>query len=134
MGSTTSTTATTTTTTTETTTTMTTTTTQIPNSTTTTATTTITEDCSNFSPSTCPIDEDTMVGFMNTDTAQECQELCRDTEECTFFTFFVNQCFLLKTCGYTQDCPRCVSGPEYPDVNTCASVTLGPWSSTQNIV
>merc|ERR1711892_1635310 len=120
---------TTTTTTTATTSTMTTTTTQ-----TTTATTTITEDCSNFSQSTCPIDEDTMVGFMNTDTAQECQELCRDTEECTFFTFFVNQCYLLNTCDYTQDCPRCVSGPEYPDVNTCASVTLGPWSTAQKIV
>jgi len=60
-----------------------------------------------------------MVGFRHTDTAQECQELCRDREECTFFTWFEKQCYLLNTCDYTQQCPGCVSGPEYPDVSTC---------------
>merc|ERR1712013_280188 len=97
--------------------------------TTTTTTTTLTStpdegQCSDFSESTCPIDEDTMVGFRHTATPQECQELCRDNMECLFFTWFENQCYLLNSCADNQSCPGCISGPQYPDVDTCGHSSL----------
>merc|ERR1711915_147362 len=84
-------------------------------------TTSIPGNCTQFTESTCQIDEDTLVDFRHTNSASECQILCRQTDECKWFTWFERQCYLLSMCGDTDQCPGCISGPQFPDVDTCTS-------------
>merc|ERR1711973_219559 len=58
----------------------------------------------------------------HTNTPKECQEQCRQNPQCSWFTHFATQCYLLVECGRSEHCEGCVSGPEdAPDFETC------PW-------
>merc|ERR1711892_371104 len=82
------------------------------------------DNCDEFYAEACPITEDTLLdgGFEHTDTASQCQDICRTLSECAYFTWFDRQCFLLSSCEFTENCKCCISGPGLEDsenVDTC---------------
>jgi len=82
------------------------------------------DNCDEFYAEACPITEDTLLdgGFKHTDTASQCQDICRTLSECAYFTWFDRQCFLLNSCEFTENCKCCISGPGLEDsenVDTC---------------
>merc|ERR1712210_393116 len=79
--------------------------------------------CGDFVEGACDLSEYNIIEHNRyTDTPRECQELCRQNSECSWFTHFSTQCYLLVECGRSEHCEGCVSGPEdAPDFETC------PW-------
>merc|ERR1719422_1395703 len=98
--------------------------------------------CDQFSEETCPITEDSLLGFIHTDTAQQCQDKCREKEDCMFFTWYSTQCFLLYTCSFTEACRCCISGPgleESENVDDCITgcsqtTTTTPTTTTTTMI
>merc|ERR1711963_26226 len=79
--------------------------------------------CGDFVEGACDLSEYNIIEHDRyTDTPRECQELCRQNPDCSWFTHFSTQCYLLVECGRSEHCEGCVSGPEdAPDFETC------PW-------
>merc|ERR1712110_744705 len=79
--------------------------------------------CGDFVEGACDLSEYNIIDHNRyTDTPEQCQELCRQNPECSWFTHFSTQCYLLVECGRSEHCGGCVSGPEdAPDFETC------PW-------
>merc|ERR1712037_896599 len=79
--------------------------------------------CGDFVEGACDLSEYNIIEHnRNTDTPEQCQELCRQNPQCSWFTHFSTQCYLLVECGRSEHCEGCVSGPEdAPDFETC------PW-------
>merc|ERR1711936_249258 len=79
--------------------------------------------CGDFVEGACDLSEYNIIEHNRyTDTPEECQELCRQNSQCSWFTHFATQCYLLVECGRSEHCEGCVSGPEdAPDFETC------PW-------
>merc|ERR1711915_360856 len=78
--------------------------------------------CDEFFSDSCPLYEDAILSFRHTDTAGQCQDLCRNLEGCEFFTWFETQCYLLNSCDYIEACLCCISGPGLDtsdDVDDC---------------
>ena len=81
--------------------------------------------CRNFEHAEC----DTETPFMTvTDVADQwmCQEICRDELACSFYTFFINVCFLYTNCTSTSSCGLCSSGPAFPTIENCPQETTTP--------
>merc|ERR1712228_208995 len=79
--------------------------------------------CGDFVEGACDLSEYNIIDHNRyTDTPEQCQELCRQNPQCSWFTHFSTQCYLLVECGRSEHCEGCVSGPEdAPDFETC------PW-------
>merc|ERR1712012_571244 len=79
--------------------------------------------CGDFVEGACDLSEYNIIEHNRyTDTPKECQEQCRQNPQCSWFTHFATQCYLLVECGRSEHCEGCVSGPEdAPDIETC------PW-------
>merc|ERR1711872_649586 len=79
--------------------------------------------CGDFVEGACDLSEYNIIEHdRHTDTPKECQEQCRQNSQCSWFTHFATQCYLLVECGRSEHCEGCVSGPEdAPDFETC------PW-------
>merc|ERR1711915_818450 len=94
--------------------------------------------CDEFFSDSCPLYEDAILSFRHTDTAGQCQDLCRNFEGCEFFTWFETQCYLLNSCDYIEACLCCISGPGLDtsdDVDDCligceTSPTTAPTTTT----
>merc|ERR1711936_456752 len=84
--------------------------------------TSLADNCNDFEDVTCELSEHNIIDLdRHTPTPGECQVMCRETEECGWFTHFGTDCYLLRDCGVTEHCGGCVSGPTSPDFATC------PW-------
>ena len=61
-----------------------------------------------------------------------CQELCRNDLTCSFYTLFINVCFLYTNCSTTSACGLCSSGSAFPTIGSCPqiSTTMAPQEST----
>merc|ERR1711915_429035 len=80
------------------------------------------QSCPDFMEGSCPLSEmNIILTDRNTNSPGLCQDRCSVIPECNFFTWFDTQCFLLRTCDFTEICRDCVSGPVTPDVDDC------PW-------
>merc|ERR1712088_869297 len=79
--------------------------------------------CGDFVEGACDLSEYNIIEHNRyTNTPKECQEQCRQNSQCSWFTHFATQCYLLVECGRSEHCEGCVSGPEdAPDFETC------PW-------
>merc|ERR1711988_23665 len=79
--------------------------------------------CGVFVEGACDLSEYNIIEHdRHTDTPKECQGQCRLNSQCSWFTHFATQCYLLVECGRSEHCEGCVSGPEdAPDFETC------PW-------
>jgi len=78
--------------------------------------------CGDFAEGACELSEDNILDHDRfTNTAGECQALCKANGLCKWFTHFDTQCYLLAECGTTEHCTGCVSGPTTPEFGSC------PW-------
>ena len=74
--------------------------------------------CDVFKDSAC--ERESEIGeIFNVLTEEMCQNLCRDEKNCSYWTLFVDVCFLYSSCDNPQHCSSCTSGPSYPDINQC---------------
>ena len=74
--------------------------------------------CDVFKDSAC--ERESEIGeIFNVLTEEMCQNLCRDEKDCSYWTLFVDVCFLYSSCDNPQHCSSCTSGPSYPDINQC---------------
>ena len=52
---------------------------------------------------TCELTEDNIIGHDRlTNTPAECQAQCIQNADCTWFTHFETECYLLRDCGHTE--------------------------------
>ena len=59
--------------------------------------------------------------FYEIGEATECQNLCRDTEGCQYWSLYVQICFLYSGCTTPLPCSSvCTSGPVFPSISSCA--------------
>ena len=72
--------------------------------------TTIRDECLEFMTASCPIEEGNLVGDLITEDAANCQEYCRESPECAWFTWYgpVLRCYLLASCSPVEQCECCV--------------------------
>ena len=77
--------------------------------------------CDQFQAVTCVLSEENIVGYSRENLTQTCQDRCKDSAECQYFTHYQQQCYLLLSCQIHQDCQECVSGPTQPSFSSC------PW-------
>ena len=74
--------------------------------------------CDVFKDSAC--ERESEIGeIFNVLTEEMCQNLCRDEKDCSYWTLFVDVCFLYSSCDNPQHCSSCTSGPSYPDIDQC---------------
>ena len=81
--------------------------------------------CSEFKPEEC----DSETPFMTVTEVEEaalCQDICRDEISCSFFTLFINVCFLYTNCSISSPCGLCSSGPAFPSMSECPMDTTTP--------
>ena len=85
-------------------------------------------DCQLCSHSvSCQIWEN-MISAVPTTTEVECQYVCARTADCKYYTWFngsavpKNICFLLSSCGETEDCTSCSSGPSSCQEDHCEGI------------
>jgi len=76
--------------------------------------------CSTFSNTACSKDYEIDEIFDIFDE-EICQNLCRDTADCTFYTLLYTICFLYSACDNAHSCDNCLSGPAFPDISKCSS-------------
>ena len=55
-----------------------------------------------------------------------CQDICRNEMACSFYTLFINVCFLYTNCSTTSACGLCSSGPAFPAFENCPQETTTP--------
>merc|ERR1711915_277801 len=83
--------------------------------------------CGSINEAACDIDDSNTLDVKHDLTVGGCQDLCAETSECHFFTWYPSvgtwgTCWLLDHCGSLEVCPYCVSGPsEGVDVDDCVS-------------
>ena len=98
-------------------------------------TTNISTSCDDFSDGLCPLFEDNILNSTVQEGIEECQITCRNTTECTFFSFIGTQCFLLFSCETTEPCPGCMSGPPLPPISECQeSTTEAPMTTMTSTI
>merc|ERR1711874_64339 len=79
-------------------------------------------NCGDFQEGACDLSESNILAYdRHTASPGECQDKCRAHQDCSSFTHFSSQCYLLKQCGNMESCGGCTSGPQEPDIDTC------PW-------
>ena len=86
-------------------------------------------DCQPCSePVACEITDANLISDLETDTEFECWRTCKATTSCVYYTWFddstflKNRCFLLSTCGETQGCTGCISGPANCKTKYCEGI------------
>merc|ERR1719430_2508525 len=78
--------------------------------------------CGDFIEGACELSETNIVAIDRyTNSPGECQTMCKNEPECSWFTHFSTQCYLLVECGQSAHCDGCASGPTSPDFGPC------PW-------
>ena len=75
--------------------------------------------CEGFQGVTCEAESD--IGhFYDVAEAPECQSLCRDTSNCSYWSLYGEICFLYSACNHPHPCSTlCTSGPVFPDISAC---------------
>ena len=75
--------------------------------------------CDQFEEVTCEIESE--IGhFYQVGEASECQNICRDTSGCQYWSLYVQVCFLYSVCTTPVSCSSvCTSGPLFPNVSAC---------------
>merc|ERR1712106_110878 len=82
------------------------------------------ENCDDFAEGACELSESNIVAHdRNVATPGECQTHCKNNGDCTWFTHFETECYLLNSCGQPEHCEGCVSGPTSPDPDTTTTTT-----------
>ena len=74
--------------------------------------------CDEFKHEEC----DSEAPFMTVTEVEDtrlCQDICRSEISCSFFTLFINVCFLYAGCSSRSACGLCSSGPAYPSMADC---------------
>ena len=93
--------------------------------------------CSTFSNTACSKDYE-IDEIFDIHNEEICQNLCRDTAECTYYTLLYTICFLYSACDNAHSCDNCFSGPAFPDISKCSSnqvlhtLLLGGWTSSSD--
>jgi len=74
-----------------------------------------------FGPGICPTTKENILDVFYHDVTDEysCQERCKDTEGCHFFTMYGihdtpkdhMKCFVFRSCEYLDPCEECTTGP-----------------------
>merc|ERR1719430_2891373 len=78
--------------------------------------------CGDFIEGACELSETNIVAIDRyTNSPGECQTMCKNEPQCSWFTHFSTQCYLLVECGQSAHCGGCASGPTSPDFGSC------PW-------
>ncbi|XP_023344183.1 uncharacterized protein LOC111713539 isoform X2 [Eurytemora carolleeae] len=94
----------------------------------TTTTTTTTDACNLSYDMSCELTDDNVVGFKHDISINICQDSCQKEPACNFYTWFKDTkdnlsaqegCWLVKQCDESIECPGCISGPQYPDLDSC---------------
>merc|ERR1711936_1226437 len=88
--------------------------------------------CDVFKTMSCPISEVDILGEHTTADTAECQTWCTQTEDCTFFTHYIDieSCYILAKCDEFLACENCISGPATPSFESCQSTTQAFTTST----
>ena len=82
----------------------------------------------------CAYDSTNLIDVLNqVQTVEECRQICLDTDECEFTTFFdadaeplAHTCFLFKTCDSVDNCdPEHCSSEAMECFKTCGSDIVG---------
>merc|ERR1711915_1113644 len=76
--------------------------------------------CSAFAKKACPSQNEISQAF-DVHGEQICQNLCRDTFNCNYWTLYGDVCFLYSACDNPNSCSVCTSGPAFPDISKCNS-------------
>ena len=76
--------------------------------------------CSDFIKAACPM-EFQIDEVFEVESANLCQNICRDTANCSYYTIMDDICFLYSACDNPHNCHSCSSGPAFPDVSKCDS-------------
>ena len=75
--------------------------------------------CQEFRGVTCEAESE-LSHFYDVAEAPECQSLCRDTSDCSYWSLYGEICFLYSACNHPRSCSSlCTSGPIFPDVSAC---------------
>ena len=69
--------------------------------------------CDEISNMICNMDNQ-IGGIGMVESDQECQNMCRDEKQCSYWTRSSSLCFLYSSCDTPETCGDCSSGPAFP--------------------